>query len=208
MLCSIALTQDSLVVVSASKYKVAYRGVPNYIQIGFSMMNSVDYTIHCRGGEVTNLDTSGALLPNHNFILIPGNSMNTYLSIYNVSDTTNPVLLEEVKFYNFDLPPPTLFVSSAMPGDHIYNQRYLFAKYPASVMLDYRFQILDWLVSIDNRVYKGEGSILSQELIDQIVLLEDDELIRIETNTIGPDRIKRKIEGEFLRAPAEWYEEN
>lgn len=198
--------QDSLIVTSVGEYNVVYRNVPNLVKVAFVEMDD-PYYIECFGGELTNRDTSGNLLPRNNFLVTPGPSRVIYIDVYNISDTSNWIKLGRLEYLNRDLPTPSLFLGATRDGGYSnWNETRMFVKYPPEILLNSWFDIISWKAKIGRKTYSGEGSILSNDFQKQFEKLRPEKEAVIVVKTIGPDGMEREITGTFKRPPNSWYD--
>ena len=173
-------SQDQ-VVAGLPEAKIIYRNYKNKVQFAFTESGSKKLDIKCE-----NCDT---IYPVENkrfeYIIVPGKKREVKLYI---SNKKNKNVSENniITFRVSNLPTPYVFFGTAGSGSSLgVVMTRLFVKYDPSIYLNAEFQIENWEISIDDKIFKGERNILNEEVINYLKNIQKDTKFKIKVNYSG-----------------------
>jgi hypothetical protein len=189
----VARAQDSLIVVSTTKYHVLYRGFPNLVQLAFEKMNE-PYFVRCWNCEIDNRDSLGEFLPKHNFFVTPTQRHKATLEVLLGTDTSNLESIGEIHFLVRRLLDPSIYFGNAGPNEKASRwETRFFVKYTPEVLLDNQFAVKTWEFSIGKKVFKGTGDSISPACHDYLKKLKKGGVGQVTLTYIGPDNETRLL---------------
>ena len=173
-------SQDQ-VVAGIPEAKIIYRNYKNKVQFAFTESGSKDLDIKCE-----NCDT---IYPDENksfeYIIVPGKLREVKLYICNKKNK-NVSENNIITFRVSNLPTPYVFFGTAGSGSSLgVVMTRLFVKYPPEIYLNAYFDIKDWEITVDDKIFKGEKGVLSEEVIKYLQNIEKDSEIKIQVNYLG-----------------------
>ena len=180
-LISSSLYSQDQVVVGVSESRELYRNYHNKIQVAFTDSDSKELAIKCE-----NCDTIYPAENNKNeYIIVPG--MGKYVTLF-ITNKKNKKVTENntVKFRVINLPEPSLFFGVTANGSITpFVSNRLFAKYPPEIWMNATFDIINWEITINEKVFKGEGNVLNEEVIYFLKNIQIDSEIKINATYKG-----------------------
>ncbi len=172
-------SQDQII-VGLPEAKVLYRNYKNKVQFAFTNSGSKNLDVKCE-----NCDTIYQVENNSfEYIIVPGKLREVKLLI---SNKKNKNVSENniITFRVSNLPTPSVFFGTVSSGSTFGTiQRRLFVKYPPEIYLSTAFNIKNWEITIDDKIFKGEGNVLNEEVINYLKNIQKDSDINIKANYI------------------------
>lgn len=149
--------------ISVYELNVLYRNYPNKINY-VSNHNYDSIWIQSKNAQLTIID-------DYNAIIYPDEKRQCTIS-FHALDNRDTIDLEVYQFRVVNLPNPTIYFGSIpLEKDTLLSNDFslftinrFFAKYPPEIPLSACFEIKEWVIQINGKEYKGEGSNISNEV--------------------------------------------
>lgn len=195
------LSQEQVVVALENpEHNILYRGYPNMIIP--AVTNNDGHKVELRGDAELSIEKWS---DDQKYWVKPV-SRKKYAVLHVVLISEGKVdTVRSIQYRLFNLPNPSLYWGGAFNGSKAsIKQKLIFAKYPPEISLNATFSVLSWTLFFNNESVSGEGANISkaEELLKTI---EQKSIVRIEAVAVGPDGVKRTIEGTWTVVP--WSKE-
>ncbi len=167
-----------------------YAGFSNYFECGSTNGDTL-LTMTATNAKITK---SG-----NGFIVIPSGTKDVVLSVLN----SNKEVLVSKTYRVFALPNPELYLGNTMNGnklDYRLSNELKVQMDPYTTLGSLEFIINSWEVSLSGsgKIYKGIGSSLSDDVVEQIRIAPDNTVLTITCNYAQiTEGVTKKIAGSF-----------
>lgn len=184
-------SQDQLV-VGLPDYRLLYRNYNNKVQLAFTDSGVENLDVQCENCDTIYRSENST----SEYIIVPGNEREVKLTVTNKKNknaSTNNVITFRVT----NLPVPSVYfgpISSESKFGIVFSK--LFVKYPPEVFLAVAFDIKNWKITIDDKIFEGKRSVLSEEVINYLKNIEKETTFTIDVTYRGMG-IERITSGQF-----------
>lgn len=174
--------------IESGDSRILFRGFDNSITPAVSNNNGRPVGLRGTNCTVIGPDSVGE------YIVRPGSGKTAELELFLIDkDTIVPV--KTVVYSVVNLPDPVLYFGKVRSGDKasIYS-RDIEVHFQEGYALSFEFKVLSWTLIYENETYTGIGSSINSA-IGLIPKLKVNSSMSVRTTVLGPDGIKRSLEG-------------